>query len=165
MDRKKTYTLEEMADHFETVAMFGKSGKPVSMYSVAAAELRRLDELEKFGYLQRTQKQDENGKFIGFEYDVFEQPQKILPFTEKPFTVKPSTDLPSTVNPTQLNTKELNTKELNTKKEIYTKKKTTPKRSGKKKPSSEGSSSFDPNEFFKRAVERGLKKTKGDTDE
>ena len=58
------------------------------------ATAKALDELEKFGYLQRTQKQDENGKFIGVEYDVFEQPQKILPFTEKPFTVNPSTDLP-----------------------------------------------------------------------
>lgn len=48
MDRKKkkTYTLEEMADHFETVAMFGKSGKPVSMYAEAAAELRRLAEMD-----------------------------------------------------------------------------------------------------------------------
>ena len=122
------------------------------------ATSKALDELEKFGYLHRTPRKDEDGKFAGFEYDVFEQPQKILPFTEKPFTVKPSTDLPSTVNPTQLNTKELNTKEL--KKEIYTKKKTTSKRSGKKKPTSQGPSSFETDEFMRRALARSCPFTK-----
>ena len=121
------------------------------------ATSKALDELEKFGYLHRTPRKDEDGKFAGFEYDVFEQPQKILPFTEKPFTVKPSTDLPSTVNPTRLNTKELNTKELNTKKEIYTKKKATSKRSGKQA-SKQGPSSFVTSEFFKKAVARSYAK-------
>ena len=40
------YTIEEMAGHCETVASFGKAGKPVSMYGFIAKELRRLAELD-----------------------------------------------------------------------------------------------------------------------
>ena len=85
-----------------------------------------LKELEKFGYLKRTQAFDENGKFGGYNYEIFERPtaatrEEATPKTEKPstgntFTENPSTEKPSTENPQQLNTKELNTKELNTKK-------------------------------------------------
>lgn len=77
-----------------------------------------LKELEKNGYLVRTMTRDSSGH-IGYNYDVYEQPQHTLPRPEKPFTVEPCTVSPSTVEPCtekqpQLNTNRLNTKELNT---------------------------------------------------
>lgn len=71
-----------------------------------------LQELEKFGYLMRTRVNDEKGRFAGFDYDIYEEPQKENADTEKPYTEKPNTDEPNTENPQQLNTKELNTDEL-----------------------------------------------------
>lgn len=44
---KKRYTLEELADHFETVATFGRiEGKHGGMNAAVASELRRLAELD-----------------------------------------------------------------------------------------------------------------------
>ena len=85
-----------------------------------------LKELEKFGYLKRTQAFDESGKFSGYNYEIFEQPNEAArvdaqkaesPKTKKPFAENPSTGKPTTENPQQLNIKELNTKKSNTKKE------------------------------------------------
>ena len=61
-----------------------------------------LDELEQFGYLKRTQSKDNNGKFSGYDYDIFEKPQTTSPYTKNPFTEKPFTG-----NSAQYNTKEL----------------------------------------------------------
>lgn len=47
---------------------------------------KALDELETFGYLRRTQCKETDGKFAGYEYDIFETPQINLPYTENPFT-------------------------------------------------------------------------------
>lgn len=80
-----------------------------------------LKELEKFGYLRRTQAIDASGKFSGYNYEIFEQPTELKmekPTTEKPFAENPSTGKPTTENPTQLNKKELKTKKSNTKKLI-----------------------------------------------
>lgn len=84
-----------------------------------------LKELEKFGYLRRTQAYDESGKFGGYNYEIFEQPSEIVkaetmakakkPSTAKPFAENPSTENPTTENPPQLNTNNSNTKKLNTK--------------------------------------------------
>lgn len=63
-----------------------------------------ITELEQFGYLVRSQAKGRDGKFAGYDYDVYEQP-----YTEKPFTENPSTVKPMTENPQQLNTKPLNT--------------------------------------------------------
>lgn len=74
-----------------------------------------LAELEKFNYLIRTQTKDEDGKFAGYDYDVYEEP-----YTEKPFTENPNTEKPNTENPQQLNTNPLSTyvdKNTNNKKE------------------------------------------------
>lgn len=71
-----------------------------------------LQELIDHGYIVRTQKTNQFGKFDGYEYDIYETPQTKVagnPFTENPLTEKPITE-----NSTQLNTKESNTKELNT---------------------------------------------------
>ena len=71
-----------------------------------------INELIKAGYIVRTQKFDEAGKFSGYIYDIYEEiPSKIadLSYAEKPFTEKPFTE-----NQTQLNTNLLNTNILNT---------------------------------------------------
>lgn len=62
-------------------------------------------ELEKFGYLVRTQAKDKSGRFSGYDYDVYENPMTGEPLTENPLTE----------NPTQLNTNNQNNKEQNTK--------------------------------------------------
>lgn len=71
---------------------------------------KTLVELEEFGYLRRTRVTDSNGRFAGYDYDIFEKPQ-----AEKPLTENPSTEKPLTENPPQLNTKQSNTKLSNTK--------------------------------------------------
>lgn len=71
---------------------------------------KTLVELEQFGYLKRTRVTDTKGRFIGYDYDIFEKPT-----TENPLTENPSTEKPTTENPTQLNTKESNTNTSNTK--------------------------------------------------
>jgi hypothetical protein len=73
-----------------------------------------LKELEKFGYLKRTQVFNDNGTFGGYNYEIFEKPNTDAK-TEKPSTDKPFTEKPSTGNPQQLNNKELNNKELSIK--------------------------------------------------
>ena len=83
-----------------------------------------LKELEKFGYLKRTQAIDARGKFSGYNYEIFEQPNEAArveaqkadgPTTDKPFAENPSTEKTTTENPQQLSIKELNTKKSNTK--------------------------------------------------
>lgn len=73
-----------------------------------------LKELEKFGYLKRSQAFNENGTFAGYNYEIYESPTGNTT-TEKPKTVKPSTEKPSTEKPQQLSNKELNKKQLKTK--------------------------------------------------
>ena len=68
-----------------------------------------LNELERFGYLQRTRVTDEKGKFAGYDYDIFEQPQ-----TENPYAENPNTDKPNTENPPQYITNQSITKKSNT---------------------------------------------------
>ena len=85
-----------------------------------------LKELEKFGYLRRTQAYDGSGKFSGYNYEIFEQPSEAFkaeekpttenPTTDKPFAENPSTVKPTTENPPQLSTEELKTKKSKTKK-------------------------------------------------
>ena len=69
-----------------------------------------LKELERHGYLVRKRVVDKKGRFVGYEYNIFEEPQR-----EKPSTEKPSTENPSTENPDPnkiLNNKILNNKLL-----------------------------------------------------
>ena len=67
-----------------------------------------ITELEKYGYLIRTQAKDNNGKFAGSVSDVYEEPQAEIPFTENPSTVKPITE-----NRPQINTYIINKEEVN----------------------------------------------------
>ena len=85
-----------------------------------------LKELEKFGYLRRTQAIDASGKFSGYNYEIFEQPIEVAaveeqpttenPTTGEPFAGNPSTGKPTTENPPQLNINPLTTKKAITKK-------------------------------------------------
>ena len=78
-------------------------------------------ELEKQGYISRTQTRDANGRMSKTEYIIYETPREISPILENPTTEKPILENPITVkptsensasdNPTQLNTNSLNKKE------------------------------------------------------
>ncbi|MBQ8525707.1 MAG: helix-turn-helix domain-containing protein [Clostridia bacterium] len=80
-------------------------------------------ELEKFGYITRTQTREANGRMSKTEYIIYEAPQVTSPILENPTTDKPILENPITVNPTseksasenptQLNTNFSNKKELN----------------------------------------------------
>lgn len=67
-----------------------------------------LKELEKFGYLVRSQIVDEKGRFVQVAYNIYEEPQQVSPYAENP-----NTGFPNAEKPTQLNTKELNTNKIN----------------------------------------------------
>ena len=60
-----------------------------------------LIELERFGYVKRTQCLNDKNQFDGYDYDIYEEPQ----FEEE----TPLTGNPLTGNPPQLNTNILNT--------------------------------------------------------
>lgn len=67
-----------------------------------------LAELEKFGYLTRSQLVNEKGQFSGVEYHIYEQPQQ-----EKPIAEKPNTDIENTEKPIAENQRQLNTNSIN----------------------------------------------------
>lgn len=71
-----------------------------------------LEELEKAGYIERSQTHSADGTFSGNEYIVHEEPVGISPLSGFPSTVNPSTENPLTGNPTQLNT-DISSKDLN----------------------------------------------------
>ena len=100
-----------------------------------------LKELEDFGYLKRTQDFDEERKFKGYVYDIYEEPlEKNADF---PLSENPTTEKPMTENPTQLNTKELSTKELST--NIKVSKKKGDAKTAKKKTKKENKKIDEPN--------------------
>lgn len=90
------------------LAVLSKDGKDSVMNT--------LSELEEFGYLKRTKVIDENGRFSGYDYDIFEKPQPRNPDAENPCPGNPDTEKPDTENPPQLNTKQSSTKKLSNKK-------------------------------------------------
>ena len=95
-----------------------------------------IRELTEAGYIVSERATDENGRFAGTNYIVYDTPQNVgaeevaphpeNPDTEKPDAEKPYTGNPDTENPTLLRTKETRTKELRTKKEKERKKEPTP---------------------------------------
>lgn len=78
-----------------------------------------LKELEQFGYLVRTIKQDEKGKFAGYTYDIYEEPhnnnnnQQEEPFTENPLTENPLTENPQQINTNNIINKDINNNKIN----------------------------------------------------
>ena len=82
-------------------------------------------ELEKAGYIERSQGRDEKGKMTAITYTIYEQPispvldQPVLenPTSDKPILEKPKADNPTSENPTQLN-KDIQKTDLSKKEEI-----------------------------------------------
>ena len=82
-------------------------------------------ELEKAGYIKRSQGRDEKGKMTAITYTIYEQPispvldQPVLenPTSDKPILEKPKADNPTSENPTQLN-KDIQNTDLSKKEEI-----------------------------------------------
>ncbi|AVM69202.1 helix-turn-helix domain-containing protein [Lachnospiraceae bacterium oral taxon 500] len=81
-------------------------------------------ELEKAGYITRTQGRDEKGKMTAITYTIYEQPispvldQPVLenPTSDKPILEKPKADNPTSENPMQLN-KDIQNTDLSKKEE------------------------------------------------
>lgn len=63
-----------------------------------------LAELEKFGYLIRTQKVNDKGQFNGVEYNIYEQPQEVNPVAEKQNSEKQKAGKQNSEKPSLLNT-------------------------------------------------------------
>ena len=82
-------------------------------------------ELEKAGYIERSQGRDEKGKMTAITYTIYEQPispvldQSVLenPTSDKPVLENPTTNNPTSENPTQLN-KDIQKTDLSKKEEI-----------------------------------------------
>lgn len=72
-----------------------------------------LEELERFGYLERTRVTKQDGKFDGYIYDIYEEPKTVKPYAENPNTDKPNTENPPQSNTNTSNTKKTKTKESN----------------------------------------------------
>lgn len=79
-----------------------------------------LKELEESGYLIRNPIR-EKGKFMDWEYIIFEKPQKAKPVVEKPLVENPQMDKPHVEKPLVENQGQLNTNESNTEKSITNK--------------------------------------------
>ena len=53
--------------------------------------LKRINELMKFGYIQRNKLRDKKGRILGTEYIVYERPHPDNPDTDFPVTALPAT--------------------------------------------------------------------------
>ena len=80
---------------------------------------KTLVELEQFGYLKRTRATDSKGRFVGYDYDIFEKPTTGKPVTEKPLAENPSTENPPQLNTKGSSTNQSSTNEVSTKQDIY----------------------------------------------
>ena len=83
------------------------------------AILTALRELEKNGYLVRHQERNANGRMGSMVFEIYEEPQEVLPDTEKPHTenpdtVNPVTEQPHTEKSAQRNTEQVITQGENT---------------------------------------------------
>lgn len=72
-------------------------------------------ELEKAGYIERSQGRDEKGKMTAITYTIYEQP--ISPVLDQPVLENPTSDNPTSENPMQLN-KDIQNTDLSKKEEI-----------------------------------------------
>lgn len=80
-----------------------------------------LSELEKFGYLKRTQMTNEKGQFSGIEYNIFEEPQQDTAVPENQISENQISEKSNSENPRQLNTNSINHLENKDIKELSTK--------------------------------------------
>lgn len=100
-----------------------------------------IKELEDHGYLERKPIRN-NGKFVDWEYLIYEKPQE-----EKPVVENPQVEKPQVENRTQLNTKQSSTKKSNTKKSS-TKRFTPPTLEEVEKYCKERNNNVDAKKFF-----------------
>lgn len=70
-----------------------------------------LQELEKYGYLNRQQMVNNKGQFSGVEYHIYEEPQKEKPITAEQYAVLENAVKPNAENRKQLNNNQSITKE------------------------------------------------------
>lgn len=82
------------------------------------AILSALRELERNGYLVRHRQRDSKGRLSSTIFDIFEEPQPVLPDTgsphmENPDVDNPDMDKPHEGNPAQINTNQVITQERN----------------------------------------------------
>lgn len=112
-----------------------------------------LKELERFGYLVRSQIVDEKGRFVQVAYNIYEEPQQVSPYAENP-----NAGFPNAEKPTQLNTKELSTNKINkvSKEEI---KKSKPEKRAKENVISFNQliDNYTPNEQLRKELKEHLK--------
>ena len=76
-------------------------------------------EIEKAGYIERSQGRDEKGKMTAITYTIYEQPISPVPknpTSDKPILEKPKADNPTSENPMQLN-KDIQNTDLSKKEE------------------------------------------------
>ena len=83
------------------------------------AILSALRELEKHGYLVRHRQRDGKGRMSSTLFEIYEEPQELLPEPDKPHTEKPCVEKPDVDNPhgdksAQINTDQVVTQERNT---------------------------------------------------
>ena len=72
-------------------------------------------ELEKAGYIKRSQGRDKKGKMTAITYTIYEQPQR--PVLDQPVLENPTSDNPTSEDPMQLN-KDIQKTDLSRKEEI-----------------------------------------------
>lgn len=80
-----------------------------------------LQELEKFGYLTRTQLTNSKGQFNGIEYNIYEEPQQLNPVAVYPISANENAAKPNAENRRQLNTNLIKEKDNKRIKESSTK--------------------------------------------
>lgn len=73
------------------------------------AILSALRELEKNRYLVRRRNRDEKGKMGSMIYEIYEEPQTVLPDTNNPHMEKPDVDSPDMDSPRKENSAQINT--------------------------------------------------------
>ena len=110
-DRGLLTTLLSLPDNWRFSVMglaeiLKKDGK----HSISAG----LASLEEQGYLVRRQVKSKDGKFCGYKWEIFEEPQMKVPITDFRETDNPITEKLSAENQPQSNTNKVITKELNT---------------------------------------------------
>ena len=79
-----------------------------------------LAELEKFGYLNRTQQFNEKGQFNGIEYNIYEEPQREKPTAASPISDEQKAAKQDAEKRGQLNINQLRTNENKDIKELST---------------------------------------------
>ena len=76
------------------------------------AILSALRELEKNGYLVRHRKRDAKGRMGSMIFEIYEEPQTVLPDTESPHMENPDVDSPDMDNPHEENSAQINTNQV-----------------------------------------------------